>query len=278
MNGHLHAAGLARAQARFGATVVHTATVSPAVALNTLLPLARSQGVSVSLRMTGDHSRYTGPLGGFDLDAWRATFAPWAAAAPDLAPYVRDGTLIAHMLLDDIHNFPGRDPTAAELDEMARESRAALPGLLTFVREKATAMPTPESGRYQHVDAVVHQYRHREGPAQAWSDAQAARARALDLGVICGLNIANGGDGSSGQPGWGPGRFAMSAGEIERHGWVLAAEPSCGLFLAWEYDAEERWSDGSVGADWFDRPAQQAALASLAARLAARPAAPLRRR
>jgi hypothetical protein len=48
--------------------------------------------------------------------------------------------------------------------------------------------------------------------------------------------------------------------------------------LAWEYDAEERWSDGSVGADWFDRPAQQAALASLAARLAARPAAPLRRR
>ena len=278
MNGHLNAAGLARARARFGATVVHTATVSPAAALNTLLPLARSQGVSASLRMTGDHGRYTGPLGGFDLEAWRAMFAPWAAAAADLAPYVRDGTLIAHMLLDDIHNFPGRDPTAAELDEMARVSHATLPGLLTFVREKATAMPAPASGRYQHVDAVVHQYRHREGPTQAWSDAQAARARALDLGVICGLNIANGGDGSSGQPGWGSGRFAMSAREIERHGAVLAAEPSCGLFLAWEYDAEERWSDGSVGADWFDQPAQQAALAALAARVAARPAAPLRRR
>lgn len=277
MNGHLDAAGLQRARSRFGSTVVHTATVSPGYALHTLLPLARSQGVSVSLRMTGDHGRYTGPLGGFDLDGWRAVFAPWAAAGPDLAPFIEDGTLIAHMLLDDIHNFAGSDPTAAELDEMARLSRAALPGLLTFVREKATAMPAPASGRYAHVDAVVHQYRHREGPVRAWSDAQAARARALDLGVICGLNIANGGDGTSGQAGWANGRFAMSGAEIERHGAVLADEPSCGLFLAWEYDAQERWSDGSIGADWFDQPAQQAALAALAARVAARPAAPLRR-
>ena len=123
----------------------------------------------------------------------------------------------------------------------------------------------------------MHQYRGREGAVQAWSDRQAARAASLDLGVICGLNIANGGDGSSGQPGWQEGRWAMGAAEIDRLGAVLAAEPSCGLFLAWEYDAEEKWSDGSVGADWFDQPAQQAALKRLADRVGARQPAPLRR-
>lgn len=277
LNGYVTPAGLADVKARLGAEVFHTSTVSPKYALRTLLPMAREAGMGVTLRMTGDHGRYTTRRGDFDLAAWKRALQPWAEAAPALAPYIADGTLRGHMLLDDIHNFDGTDPTGAELDEMARHSKAILPGLMTFVRERATDMPVPPGGRYQHVDACVNQYKSRHGDVAEFARVEARRAKALDLAFIGGLNIANGGDGSSGQPGWQDGRFAMSAAEIERYGAVLSQIPDTVMFLCWEYDGEERWSDGSVGAAWFDQAPQQAALQALDRRIDALPPAPLMR-
>ncbi len=277
LNGRLSPAGLADARARLGAEVVHTASRSPGYVLHTLLPLVQAAGMKLSLRMTGDHPHYRTTAGDFDLAAWKRALAPWAPHADALAPYIADGTLVAHMLLDDIHNFPGRDPTAAELDEMARHAKAMMPGLAVFVRERASEMPVPESGRYEHLDALVNQYRVRLGPVEDWSREQSDRAAALGLRVICGINIANGGDGSSAQPGWRQGRHAMSADEIDRYGAILATDARCAMVLAWEYDAEERWSDGSIGAAYFDRPENTAALQRLAARATGRPGAPLTR-
>ncbi len=275
LNGFVNKAGLQDVKQRLGLGVFHTSTRSPRYAVQTLLPLAQSAGVRVTLRLTGDHEHYTTAGGEFDLDAWKAALEPWQDV--DLAPFVADGTLVAHMLLDDIHNFAAQDPTAAELDEMARTSKLMWPGLPTFVREKATRMPVPDGGRYHHVDAIVNQYRHREGDVVRWTEEQSRTAAALDVGVINGLNIANGGDGSSHQPGWQKGRFAMSADEIRRYGAVLAADPRCAMFLNWEYDGEEQWSDGSIGAAWFDRPENTAALMDLAHAVSGRPAAPLSR-
>ena len=264
-------AGLADGRDRLGADVFHTATISPGHAVSTLLPMARDAGLGVTLRLTGDHGRYTDAQGGFDRVAWERMMAPWGEAAAALAPFIADGTLRGHMLLDDIHNFEGADPTGAELDAMAAHSKALLPGLMTFVRERASDMPVPPGGRYQHVDACVNQYKALHGDVAAFAREEAARARALDLAFIGGLNIANGGDGSSGQPGWQAGRHAMSGAEIERYGAVLAAIPGTVMFLCWEYDGEERWSDGSVGAAWFDRPAQREALLALDGRVSRLP-------
>lgn len=272
LNGHVTPEGLADARTRLGAEVFHTATISPGYALGTLLPMARAAGLGVTLRLTGDHGRYTNPDGDFDRASWERMMAPWGEAAAELAPYIADGTLRGHMLLDDIHNFEGDDPTGAELDAMAAHSNALLPGLMTFVRERATDMPVPPGGRYEHVDACVNQYKALHGDVSTFAREEAARARGLDLAFIGGLNIANGGDGSSGQPGWQDGRFAMSGAEIERYGAVLAAIPDTVMFLCWEYDGEERWSDGSVGSVWFDRPAQLSALQALDRQVAALPA------
>jgi len=268
INGYVSAEGLDDLKARFGLSVFHTATISPEHALEAVLPLARSAGVRVTLRMTGDHVRYTTPEGDFDRDAWEAMLAPWGGSG--VRPYIDDGTLFGHMLLDDISNFEGRDPDAADLEEMARYSEALLPGLMTFVRQKASAMPTPASGRYEHVDAVVNQYKAAEGDVEDYAVSEARRAAALGLGIINGLNIANGGDGSSAKPGWGEGRYAMSAEEIVRYGAVLAAVPGCGMFLNWEYDAEERWASGAVGSDYFDQSALQRALADVGEQVSAR--------
>lgn len=262
-------------QQRLGATVFHTSIKDPGYALKTLLPLARDAGLKVTLRLTGDHPHYTDERGNFDITAWKAALQPWAEAR--VAPFIADGTLHAHMILDDIHNFEGADPTGDELDEMARISKLLLPGLPTFVREEATEMPVPSAGRYVHLDAIVNQYRNRDGEVKAWTARQVERGRALDVGLIHGLNIANGGDGSSGQPGWQEGRFAMSAEEIRTKGAVLAAVPDVSMFLNWEYDSEEKWSDGSVGGAWFDRPELTAALMEVGEQVKAQPGPPLLR-
>ncbi len=279
LNGRINPAGLRDVRSRLGADLFHSATVDPAFATAVLLPMAREAGLKVSLRLTGDHGRYTRVNGDFDRGAWLAMLDRWDR--DDVRAFVADGTLVGHMLLDDIYTFEGRPPDAEDLDALAAASHRILPGLMTFVREKATGLPAPRGGRYRHVDAVVNQYRVRDGDVQTYARDQAARSRALGLGIIMGLNIANGGDGSSGQPGWQQGRWAMSAAEIDRYGAVLTAVPGCSMFLSWEYDARERWSDGSVGADWFDQPAQTQALKQLSERMhqhppvaLGRPAAP----
>jgi hypothetical protein len=276
LNGYITADGLADLKQRLGLTVFHTATIDPAYAIAHILPLARDAGLRVTLRLTGDHPRYTTtPEGDFDLAAWKAMLAPWAGSG--VQPFIDDGTLFGHMLLDDIYNFEGRDPTAAELEEMARYSKALLPGLMTFVRERATVMPEPASGRYEQVDAAVNQYKSSLGDVEDYANEEASRSAELGLGIINGLNIANGGDGSSGQPGWGEGRWAMSGEEIARYGAVLAAVPDCGMFLTWEYDGEERWAGGHVGSTYFDKAPQQQALYNLGAQVSARPPARLMR-
>jgi hypothetical protein len=275
LNGFLTPAGLADVRERTGLAVVQLATSGAGYTFGTLLPLMRESGVRITLRLTGDHEYYTTPCGDFDLAAWKRQLDTWDPAR--LAPYIEDGTLVGHMLLDDIVNFEGTDPTGDELEEMARYSRERLPGLMVYVREEASRMPTPSAGRYRYVDAAVNQYTIRRGDVHTYTDANMRASGELGLGVINGLNIADGGNGTSGKPGWGRGFWAMSPVEIRSYGSVLATVDGLGMFLCWEYDGEERWSDGSVGADYFRTPEVEAALADLGRLVASRPAVPLRK-
>lgn len=268
LNGYQSVESLRDLNQRLELTIFQTASEDPRWPVGTLLPRAREAGVKVTLRFTGYHEHYVNG-DDFDLAAWKAMLAPWADAG--LQPFIDDGTLAGHMLLDDIVNFEGRDPDAADLDEMARYSKELLPGLMTYVRQKATGLPVPESGRYVHLDACVNQYEAMEGDVTTYAATEAARAEALGLGVINGLNIADGGDGSSGHDGYRPAHHAMSAAEIARYGAVLAAVPTMGMFLNWEYDGEEQWADGTIGASYFNEPELAAALAELGRSVARHP-------
>jgi hypothetical protein len=261
LNGYVSPEGFADVQERFGITGFQVAQSGPAWTVGTLLPMVRDAGLRVTLRLTVDHQP-SNAAGDFSLPEWKAQVGRWRDSG--LQEFIDDGTLVGHMLLDDITNFEGQDPGAAELEEMARFSKELFPGLMTFVRQKASRMPTPEGGTYLWVDAAVNQYEALDGDIVAYASAEADRAAALGLGVINGLNIADGGDGSAGRPGWRAGHYPMTAEEITAYGEILARVPSCGMFLNWEYDALERWSDGTIGADYFDQPELQAALVGLA--------------
>jgi hypothetical protein len=266
LNGYHDPEGLTQVQDQFGITTFHTSTYSQSFGVGMLLPMVREAGLQVNLRMAGDHSYYTTEDGDFDLAAWKAMLAPWAGSGVE--EYIDDGTIAYHMLLDDIANFDGTKPTGDQLEEMARFSKDRLPGLKVAVREEAARMPTPAGGRYAHLDASMNQYVASYGDVEQYAFINQEAASELGLDLINGLNIADGGDGSSQQPGWGENRWAMSADEIVEYGYVLSAVPGCAMFLAWEYDGEEQWSDGSIGSDYFDRPEHTEALRWLGQRLA----------
>lgn len=261
MNGYISTDGFADTQNRFGVTIFQVASSSPGYTVNTLLPLVRASGMRVTLRMTADHSTYTTD-GNFDLAKWKEALSVWVDSG--VQEFIDDGTLAGHMILDDIDTFSGIDATASDLDEMARYSQEIMPGLMTFARQKATRMPVPASGYYDYLDACVNQYTnyqgYSDGDINIYATIQHDTAMALGLEIINGLNIADGGDGSSGQPGWKSGKYAMSADEIMSYGEVLLSVPDVTMFLMWEYDGEESWSDGSIGADYFDQPDMQDAI------------------
>lgn len=274
LNGHTDAEGLSDVQSQFGAVTFQVANENPTWTISTLLPMVRASGMTVTLRLAGDHSYYT-TSGDFDLEAWMDRIDAWADS--DLLTFIDDGTLAGHMILDDIHTFSGADPTGDQLDEMARYSAEVLPGLLTFVRCQASTMPTPSYGSYRNLDASINQYQAVDGAIADYYAEELAAATELDLGIINGLNIADGGDGRSGQPGWRTGRYAMSAAEVIEYGSTLAAMPGLGMFLNWEYDGEEAWSDGTIGDDYFNRPAMQRALRRLGGIVASVERTPLQR-
>lgn len=271
LNGYHTTEGLADVQTRFNATVFQVASGSGTnYTINTFLPAVKAAGMNVTLRLSGSQDEYT-TEGSFDLEKWKTSVSRWEDT--NLQSYVDDGTLVGHMLLDDIDTYSVTDATAADLEEMARYSKEILPGLMTYVRQKCNRMPTPSvnAGQYIYVDNCVNQYTnyqgYSDGPIADYVIAQKAAADSLGLGVINGLNIANGGDGSSGQTGWSSGKYAMSAEEITEYGEPLLAMPDVQMFLMWEYDGDELWYDTtdaiSTGDEYFNQPELQAALAGL---------------
>ncbi len=266
LNGFHDPDGLRGVQEQFGISAFHTSTYSPSYGVGMLLPMVRDAGLRVNLRMAGDHGYYTTADGDFDLGAWKQMLAPWNDSG--VQEFIDDGTIAYHMLLDDIGNFEGLSPTGDELDEMARFSHGLLPRLQVAVREEAARVPHPTSGRFEHLDASINQYMADYGNVEEYALINMAAADELGLEIVNGLNIADGGDGSSLQPGWSQNRHAMSAEEIVEYGYVLSAVPGCVMFMAWEYDGQEQWSDGSVGSDYFDQPENTEALRWLGLRLA----------
>jgi hypothetical protein len=276
LNGYHSASGFADVQSRFNARLLQVAASSPTWTVNTFLPMVRTAGWQSTLRMTGGHGVYT-TGDDFDITKWKAALDSWEDAGLD--EFIADGTLVGHMVLDDIANwswlYGGANPTGDQLDEMARYSKEKLPGLMTYVRQRTTEMPAPGGGTYVYLDACVNQYRVLEGDVVTYAAAQKAAAESLNLGIINGMNLLDGGDGSSGQQGWrGAGFWAMSASEIATYGEALIVD-GLGLFLSWEYDGEEEWPDGTIGADYLDQTDIQAALANLGALVGQQPRTPL---
>ncbi len=239
---------------------------SPSYAINKQLPSAAAAGLTAMFRMSGGNSQLVDASGNFDIGNWESLVSSWASSdlESQLQPYL-GGELKWHMLLDDIDTFDddfgGQNPTANELANMAEYSKSLFPAIKTFIRQDADQLP---SGSYTFLDAVLNQYTARKGALNEYISSNLSAASAIGVDSIWGLNIVDGGDGSSGQPGLATGKYLMSPDEIRSYGEsLLNATGSLGL-LMWKYDDEETLSDGKTIADHFSSASYQSAFADLA--------------
>jgi hypothetical protein len=134
---------------------------------------------------------------------------------------------------------------------MAQYSKQLWPEMATLVRV-APAWLAEASVSYRYLDAGWAQYQTGKGDAGKWAAAEAAAAKRKGLGLVVGLNVINGGDGSSRIRGSRSGQWSMSASEIRQYGAAMLGESHACAFFNWQHDT-----------DYFDRSDIRSAMAEV---------------
>jgi hypothetical protein len=229
----------------------------------------------------GSRRDYQNSDGSFSMRMWKARLDPFREV--DFSPFIRDGTIVAQMLIDDLDKSHWGDKPISnrELDEMARYSKQFWPTLRTVVRARPTTLLLPEYGGngrpydWRFLDGAWNQYSVRMGDAATQVAVEVAAAKRQRLGLVVGLNVLTGGNGSSGLP--GPDKYssqwAMSPAELVRYGRPLIQHPYACAFLMWsaKYDYGSSWAP--LNYRYFRLPEIRKAMRTLRA-LADRRAAP----
>ena len=221
------------------------------------LAAARRANLRLFVSFTGNE-QYNRDENGFSLTKWKQRVDRFRGM--DLSPFLADGTIIGHFIMDepsDPKNWNGHVVALADIAEMARYSKEVWPTMPTVIR----AWPEFLEGRqYPDLDAVRVQYHVRLGDLEEFIRDNVRRARGLNLRLVGGLNVLNGGGSDSGMPMRGERRYPMNPAQLREWGRRYLTEPDLCAFVLWEYEE-----------GYFAIPEVQAALAELSRQAAALP-------
>ena len=200
---------------------------------------ARARGGRVVIKLSRGSDRHVKNRdGSFSLTKWKALVSRYRKV--NLGPYIKDGTIVGHYLIDEPHRtarWGGRGIPRKTLEEMARYSKQLWPDMHTLVR----VAPTWLAGapfRWKHLDAGWAQYRASHGDPKRWIASETRAAEHEGLGLMVGLNVLDGGNGSSRIRGNSRRKWAMSASEIRKYGAaLLGSRRACGFFN-WTHDSK----------------------------------------
>jgi hypothetical protein len=198
-------------------------TVSPSSLLSDLAA-AKSHGGKLAVDFSGNEKYYKDASGNFSLSMWKARVARFKNI--DFGSYVKDGTIIAHYLIDepnDPTNWNGHPVSASTVEQMAAYSKQLWPGMATVARVDATYL------NYNHVylDGAWAQYVYRKGSASDYIQRNVDAAKARGLALITGMNILSG----------GPNGSRMTATQVKDWGSTLLSSSYPCAFITW------KWSD-----------------------------------
>jgi hypothetical protein len=195
---------------------------------------------------------------------WVQTLKPHV---PQWQRYLADGTLMGVQVIDDIGktNWGRVAITKAQMDEMAGWWKQLMPGITTFVREKATGL-----GGYPwtNLDGSITQYNARYmGDITKWRDSNVVAAKANKLVLLLSMNVLDGGKIVPGcYHGDDDEYCAMTPLELLAFGALEIATPeACGV-ATWK-----------ISPSYLAQPGIAEALKSLATLAALRSALPCRR-
>ena len=203
-----------------------------------LLSEARSRGARIVLKMSmGADSYIQNSDGTFSLSKWKSLVDRFKSV--NLGPYISDGTLIGHFIIDEPHRaakWGGKVIPQATVEAMAQYSKQTWPTLNTFVHTQMSWLAS-SSVTYTYLDAGYIQYAANKGEVTSWVTGEISKAKSKGLGIFVGLNAINGGNGSSGIRGTSSGNYSMSAKELTNYGTVLLNQSyDCG-FVVWGYNS-----------------------------------------
>jgi hypothetical protein len=201
-----------------------------------LLAAFKAKGGRLVLKMCmGKDSYVKNPDGTFSLSKWKALVDRFRKV--DLSPYIADGTLMGHFLIDEPQRAAkwGRPISQATVEQMAQYSKQIWPTLPTLVRVVPSWLASAPV-TYNALDAGWLQFGDGKGDPATMVASETAIAKQKGLGLVVGLNILDGGNGSSGVQGYSRGKWAMSATEIRNNGTALLKQSyACG-FYNWAFD------------------------------------------
>jgi hypothetical protein len=219
---------------------VHTGTMRGGGITETnvlsFLSAVRAKGGRVVLKMSMGEDKYVKNADGtFSLTKWKGLVDRFRKV--NLGPYITDGTLMGHFLIDEPHRtakWGGKIIPQSTVEAMAAYSKSiwpTLPALARVVPSWLVSAPVT----YQALDAGWLQYAFDKGDPAKLVAAEISKAQSKGLGLVVGLNILDGGNGSSGVRGWASGRWSMSATEIRNYGTAMLNQAyACGFFN-WAY-------------------------------------------
>jgi len=229
-----------------------------------ILEAARKAGIKVFLNMFVSRRQIQNPDGSFSLERWKQRIDRFQNLG--LEPFISDGTLAGNYLMDEPDSrgkWNGESVSFADIEAAAAYSKQLWPGLTTMIRADPLFLQKAPF-RWVYLDAAWAQYTTRKGSVEDYARRRAAVAKELGLGLVVGLNVLDGGDGSSGLEGTKVKYSAMSAAEVMHNGSVLLREPGACALLLWKYDRDDR--------SYFLRPEIRAALETLGLLAATHPA------
>jgi hypothetical protein len=196
----------------------------------------KARGGKVALKMAGGDKFFKDANGSFNLAKWKERVDLFRDV--NIAPYVNDGTLIGHYLIDepnDPANWNGKPISPSTLEEMARYSKSIWPDLPTIVRTE----PDYLSSSHKYLDAAWAQYLDRKGNPQDFIRRNVADAQERGLGLVVGLNVLHGGT---------PTGTKMTPSQVVAWGSALLSSTYPCAFISWTYDEQYLGSSGVMGA------------------------------
>lgn len=217
-----------------------------------LLTDARTRGARIILKLSGGDEYYKNSDGTFSFTKWKARVDRFRTV--NLAPFIADGTLLGHFLIDEPHQarkWGGKIVPQATVDAMAQYSKQMWPDMNTIVHAEMTWLASTTL-TYRYLDAGWAQYAATRGPVATWISTEVGNAKLKGLGLVMALNVLNGGNGSSGIRGTKSGKYSMSASELRAYGTATLDQTYACAFIMWEHRAT-----------YYDRTDIKSAMAAL---------------
>jgi hypothetical protein len=223
----------------------------------------RRRGARVSLNLTNSGACMLDAAGNYSYTRWEACFDAVALPALERITAYGDSGTINDIYLADEPNHPtrwGTGFTQAMVERMAAHSKALFPRIPTSIRA-APEWLARAGIAYVALDGAWAQYRANRGPIADYVRHHADGARRLGLWLAFGLNVLDGGDGSSGivnsTTNNGSPLYEMTGAELVRYGSAMLAAQPC-VVGGFKWDTQWMGRPGNrTGADSLARLAQQ---------------------